>query len=51
MVLILRGYDKLLSKRQHLAIQAAIRLHELEQAFSSVGDQFIVVYEGRMWTS
>lgn len=49
LLLVLTGYDELLSRHQHLALETSLRLHELSDAFSSVEEQFMVVFEGRSW--
>lgn len=50
LLLVLTGYDELLTRRQHLALEASLRLHELSDAFSRVEEQLMVAFEGRSWT-
>lgn len=49
LLLVLTGYDELLARHQHLALEASLRLHELSEAFSRVEAQFMVAFEGRSW--
>jgi hypothetical protein len=50
LLLVIRGYDLLLDSHQHVALETAIRLHELEQALSVAGDQLIVAFVGAGWS-
>jgi hypothetical protein len=50
LILVLNGFDQVFTGHQHLSLETAIRLHELEQAFSAASKQFLVVYEGKSWT-
>lgn len=50
LLMVVRGYDRLLDTHQHVALETAIRLHALEQAFSVGGDQLIVAFEGTSWS-
>jgi hypothetical protein len=50
LMLVLRGYVRLLTSHQHVALETAIRLNEVEHAFSAIGHQLLVAFEGRTWT-
>lgn len=49
LVVIAHGLRSMLGRRPHLALESVIRLHELSAAFSTVGDQFVVVFPAETW--
>lgn len=49
MVVIIHGLKALTETRPHLAFEVVLRLSELSQAFSAVGDQFMAVYVDNDW--
>jgi hypothetical protein len=50
LLMIFRGFDRLLEAHQHLALETTIQVHELRRAFSQDEKQLIVVFEGERWT-
>jgi hypothetical protein len=49
LVLVVDGLRVLLSRQPHLGLETVIRLNELANAFSTVGDQFVVVFVAESW--
>jgi hypothetical protein len=50
LLMVFRGFDRLLEQHQHLALETTIQIHELRRAFSQDEKQLIVVFEGENWT-
>jgi hypothetical protein len=50
LVMVVHGLEALLDGRRHVGLETVLRLHELEQAFSTAGDQFVVVFAGAAWS-
>lgn len=50
LLLVVRGFDRLLARHQHLALATTLNLHALRRAFARDGEQLIVVLEGASWT-
>lgn len=49
LVIVAYGLRSLLARQPHLALESVIRLHELSGAFSTAGDQFVVVFVAGSW--
>jgi hypothetical protein len=49
LVVAVRGLRSMLEVRPHLGLEVVIRLSELSRAFSTVGDQLIVLYIAECW--
>lgn len=49
LVIVAYGLPSLLGEKPHLALESVIRLHELSGAFSTAGDQFVVVFAAGSW--
>lgn len=47
--LVLRGYSELLASNQQLALEAMLRLCQLEGSFSKAEAQLIVAFAGDSW--
>jgi hypothetical protein len=50
LVMVVHGLEALLDRRRHVGLETVLRLHELQQAFSTAGDQFVVVFSGAGWS-
>jgi hypothetical protein len=49
LVIIAHGLSSLIDRKPHLAFEVVLRISGLSQAFSTVGDQLMVIYAGKHW--
>jgi hypothetical protein len=50
LVMVVHSLEALLDLHRHVGLETVLRLHELEQAFSTAGDQLVVVFAGVAWS-
>jgi len=49
LVMIVHGLPAQLDRRSHVGLETVLRLNEFGRAFSTVGDQLLVVFAGATW--
>jgi hypothetical protein len=49
LAVVVHGLRSLFERDPHLALEVALRLHELANAFSAAGEQFLAVFASESW--